>query len=151
MTRTDIEPLREILHAALKRYLTVRPHGFQLSAGDTLRPVIEARILNSGAARTLYQDRTPRCRSLDGVRPLDDRTRTCAACRLRSQCTPQVRLDLFVDAEPLRLLLAYTSARNFLVYDAQLRQRGIRPEERLHRLAVTHRGSWGEVRFSLQD
>ena len=151
MKRADVEPLREILHSALKRYLTVRPRGFELHRGEPLRAAIEARILNTGAARTLYQDRQPRCRSLDGLVPLDDPHRTCAQCRLRGQCTPQVRLDLFVDAQPFRLLLAHTSARNFLAYDAQLRQRAIAIEQRLHRLAVTPRGNWGEVRFSLKD
>ncbi len=151
MTRPDIEPLREILHAALKRYLTVRPHGFELYPGETLRPTIEVRILSIGAARTWYQNRKPQCRSLDGIAPLDDRNRTCAQCRVRAQCTPQVRLDLFVDAKPFRLLLAHTSAKNFLAYDARLRQRRIPIEDRLHRITVTNRGSWGELRFSVRD
>lgn len=151
MTRSDVTPLREILHGALKRYLTVRPRGFELCPGQTPRPAIEARILNAGAARTLYQDRKPRCRSLDAVRPLDDPGRTCAQCRLRAQCTPQVRLDLFVDAQPFRLLLAHTSARNFLAYEARLRQQGHALEVRLHCITVVNRGSWGELRFRLRD
>ena len=151
MTRPDVEPLREILHAALKRYLTVRPRGFELRPGETPRPAIDVRILNTGAARTLYQNRKPHCRSLDGVRPLDDPGRSCAQCRLRGQCTPQVRLDLFVDARPFRLLLAHTSARNFLAYDATLRQQGATLDERLHRITVINRGSWGELRFRLRD
>ena len=151
MTRPDVEPLREILHAALKRYLTVRPRGFELAPRETLRPAIEVRILNTGAARTLYQSRKPACRSLDGVHPLEDPSRTCAQCRVRGQCTPQVRLDLFVDARPFRLVLAHTSARNFLAYDARLRQRGLALADRLHRITVTNRGSWGELRFSSHD
>ncbi len=83
------------------------------------------------------------------MRPLNDSSRTCAQCRLRAQCTPQVRLDLFVDAEPFRLLLAHTSARNFLVYEATLRQKYLAMEQCLHRITVTNRGSWGELRFSL--
>ncbi len=148
MNRPDVQPLREILHAALKRYLTVRPHGFELNPGETPRPILEARILNTGAARTLYQQRKPRCRSLDGIAPLDDRNRTCAQCRLRPQCTPQVRLDLFVGAQPFRLLLAHTSAKNFLAYDGRLRQQGRPIEDILHRITVINRGSWGELRFS---
>ena len=151
MNRPDVAPLCEILHAALKRYLTVRPRGFELAPGQTPRPAIEVRILSTGAARTLYQERQPRCRSLDAVRPLDDPARTCAACRLRPQCTPQVRLDLFVDAQPFRLLLAHTSARNFLAYQARLQQQGHALEDRLHRITVTNRGSWGELRFRLRD
>ncbi len=149
MPRSDVQPLREILHAAFKRYLSVRPRGFELEPGAPLRPTLQGRIVSTGAARTLYQARRPRCRSLDGLAPLDDPHRTCAACRLRTQCTAQLRLDLFVDAQPFRLLLAYTSAKNYLLYEAQLRQGDVCIEDHLHRLTVIHRGSWGEVRFSL--
>jgi hypothetical protein len=99
----------------------------------------------------LYRERKPRCRSLDAIAPLNDPNRTCATCRLRAQCTPQLCLDLFVDAQPVRLLLAWTSAKNFLLYDTGLRQRNIAIEDRLHRIMVVNRGSWGEVRFRLPD
>lgn len=151
MTRPDLQPLREILHRASKRYLTVRPQGFELSPGEALRPTVQARILSVGAARTLYHNRKPRCRSLDAVRPISDRNRTCAQCRVRAQCTPQVRLDLFVEGQPFRLLLAHTSAKNFLLYEARLRQRGLALEDALHRIAVVNRGSWGELRFTAWD
>ena len=49
------------------------------------------------------------------------------------------------------LLLAWTSAKNFLLYETQLRQRSIAIEDRLHRITVVNRGSWGEVRFRLHD
>jgi hypothetical protein len=147
MTQSDVQPLREILHAAFKRYLSVRPRGFELHPGEPLRPTLQGRIVSTGAARTLYQARRPRCRSLDGIAPLADPHRTCADCRLRAQCTAQLRLDLFVDAQPWRLLLAFTSAKNYLLYEAQLRQGGLSIEDRLHRLTVINRGSWGEVRF----
>jgi hypothetical protein len=136
------------LHRALVRYLTVRPSGFLLSDNDSPRPVIEARILGFGGARTLYRDRRPACRSLDGVRPLHDSKLTCRDCRSRGSCTPQVRVDLMVDGAPYRLLLAHTSAKNLLAYDALLRRRGDAMERVLHSLRVVDRGSWGEVRFS---
>ena len=97
------------------------------------------------------EPRADLCRSLDGIAPLDDPGRTCATCRVRTQCTPQLRLDLFVDAQPFRLLLAWTSAKNFLLYEARLRQRSISFEDRLHRITVINRGSWGELRFHLPD
>ena len=151
MSRPDVQPLREILHSGFKRYLSVRPRGFELHRDEPLRPTLEVRILSIGAARTRYQQRKPRCRSLDGIAPLNDPEHTCAACRVRAQCTPQLRLDLFVDAQPWRLLLAYTSAKNFLLYDARLRQRGVSIEDHLHCLSVTNRGSRGEVRVRLQQ
>lgn len=148
MSRPDVDPLREILHRILVHYLTVRPRGFELAKGQELRRVVDARILNHGAARTLYRNRKPQCRSLDGVKPISGDERQCADCKLRSQCTPQVRLDLIIDRQAFRLLLAYTSARRFLVYQAELQQRGIALEDVIHRIEVVDRGSWGELRFS---
>jgi len=152
MTRSDLQPLRAILQQARRRYLTVRPHGFELNPGARLRPVLEARILSFGSARTLYQDRKPLCRSLDGIQPTAPKgQRSCAECALRTRCTSQVRLDLLVDTQPLRLLLAHTSAKNFLLYEAQLRERGVALYDVLHRMTVINRGSWGELRFARQD
>lgn len=148
MTRRDVGPLRELLHRVLVRYLTVRPQGFELDPGTPPKPVIEARILGYGGARTLYEHRHPTCRSLDGVRSVTHDNRACADCRLRPRCTPQVRLDLIADRRPFRLLLAHTSAKRFLVYDAQLRQRGRVLEDLVHRIEVVNRGSWGELTFS---
>lgn len=150
MTRPDVQPLREILHSASKRYLTVRPRGFELRPGDPPQPTLDVRILGYGSARTLYQHRQPHCRSLDGLQPISDPARSCAECRARSQCTPQVRLDLFVHHLPFRLLLAYTSAKHFLIYETELRNRGLTLEDIVHRIDVINRGSWGELRFSAQ-
>lgn len=152
MYRPDVQPLREILHRALVRYLTVRPNGFELEPGEPLRKDIEARILGHGGARTLYSDRKPTCRSLDGVRPvIGDTNIRCADCDLRSRCTPQVRLDLIVAGRPHRLLLAYSSARAFLVYDAKLRKRRVLVENVVAKISVVNRGSWGELRFTTRD
>ena len=152
MSRSDVEPLREILHRVLVRYLNVRPRGFELHHGERLRPVIEARILGHGGARTFYQNRKPQCRSLDGIRPVTgDTDRSCADCDARARCTPQVRLDLIVDRRPFRLLLAYSSARAFLVYDAELRQRRVASEDIVTKITVVNRGSWGELRFASWD
>jgi hypothetical protein len=149
MPTSDLQPLRAILQQARRRYLTVRPRGFELNPGERLRPVLEARILGFGSARTLYQNRAPLCRSLDAVRPITAKEhRSCAECALRTRCTSQVRLDLLVDTQPFRLLLAHTSAKNFLLYEAQLRERGIALYEGLHRIIVINRGSWGELRFT---
>ena len=150
MTRPDIQPLRELLQRAQRRYLTVRPNGFELNPGTPPRPRLDARILSFGGARTLYQNRKPHCRSLDGIRPIAEDQRTCAECRLHARCTPQLRLDLLADTQPFRLLLAHTSAQNFLLYEAQLRQRNLSLYELLHRITVINRGSWGELRFRLR-
>ncbi len=72
MDYRDVEPLREILHRALVRYLTVTPAGFVLSKGELPRPQVDARILGFGGARTFYRKRKPVCRSLDGVAAVTD-------------------------------------------------------------------------------
>ena len=152
MPRPDVEPLREILYRALVRYLTVRPRGFELQPGERLRPVVEARILGHGGARTFYRDRKPVCRSLDGLRPVTgDTDRVCVECEARARCKPQVRIDLIVDRRPFRMLLAYSSAHAFLGYDAELRQRRVAIEDVVTKITVVNRGSWGELRFSARD
>ena len=149
--RSDIEPLRAILHRAMVRYLSVKPRGFLLTTrGDPL-PVIEARILSFGGARTLYKDRRPDCRSLDGVHSASHLGRRCAGCDDKNNCTSQVRVDIIVDARAFRLLLAHTSARNFLAYEADLRVKRISLDQPLHRLEVVNRGTWGETRFSCEE
>lgn len=145
----DVEILREILHRALVRYLTVRPGGFELQPGERLRPVVEARILGHGGARTFYLDRKPVCRSLDGLQPVTgDTNRTCRECDARQRCSSQVRVDLIVERCPFRLLLAYSSARAFLVYEAEMRQRGVQIEDVMTKITVVDRRTWGELRFS---
>jgi hypothetical protein len=147
----DIEPLRQILHRVLARYLSVRPGGFELEPRGDLRAVLEARILSYGGARTLYEERKPTCRSLDGLRSIQHKERTCAQCSLRSRCTPQVRVDLFVQEKAFRLLLAHTSARAFLLYEAELRARSLAIENVVTRIEVINRGSWGELHFTTCD
>jgi len=141
------DPFREILHQILAHYLSVEPRGFVLERGEKPRPLVLARILGSGGARTLYRDRRPLCRSLDAVQSITHRGRRCENCAFKPQCTPQIRLDLSVESRPYRLLLAHTSASNFLAYDAELRRQRIVPEKALHRIEVVDRGSWGELRF----
>lgn len=148
MAPSDVQPLREILERMLVKYLTVRPKGFQLASERRLETTIQVRILGYGGARTLYRKRQPQCRSLDGVQSSAPKGKSCAECAQRSRCTPQIRLDLFVEQLPFRLLLAYTNARNFLEYCAQLKRRDTPLEEIMHRIDVVDRGSWGELRFA---
>jgi len=144
----DLQPLREILHRMLVRYLTVRPQGFVLKPGTLPVPHLDARILAFGGARTLYRARRPHCRSLDGIRSVTHQDRVCADCQSREHCVPQVRLDLIVDRKPYRLLLAYSSARAFLAYHAELQRTNVTLEHVIHRLLVKDRGSWGEIVFT---
>ena len=82
---------------------------------------------------------------------MTDADKVCADCEDREKCTPQVRLDLIVEQRALRCLLAFTSARNFLEYEARLRSDGVVIEEALHEITVVNLGSWGELRFRVHD
>ena len=148
MNREGIEPIQDILFRMNVRYLTVRPNGLQLQPATRPLRAVRARILNHGGARTLYRRRRPICRSLDGLRALADADKRCASCPDRDGCTSQVRIDLLVNSRPYRLLLAFTSANNFLLFAAEwlARQQDLRKVQ--IRIDVVDRGSWGELRFS---
>ena len=96
----------------------------------------------------MYHQRDVRCRSLDALRALSEPERDCAQCNLRTRCTPQLRLDLIVERQAWRLLLERSSAKHFLDYHARLHRRAIALEDIVHRITVTNRGSWGELRFA---
>jgi hypothetical protein len=142
----DPKLLRGVLHRAAARYLTVGSKGLQL--GERPAPTATARILAWGAARTLYEQGRPVCRSLDGVVSVSHAGRTCDGCTFAPRCTGQIRVDLLIAGRPWRLMLAFTSAKNFLVYEASLQGQRVRIEDIDHRIAVVDRGRFGELRFS---
>ena len=146
---SDLSTLQEILAKSFSRYLTVLPSGLQLPHNKIV-PSLEVKILKFSPARTLYQDKKPVCRSLDGIRSLKEHI-TCASCPLRKTCTPQVYLNLLSDGIPLTLLLAYTSARNFLLFAGKLQSQGLPIEKTAVLLTVRDRGRWGEVNFELKS
>ena len=141
--RPDPAFLEELLEKCLTRFLPVRPGGLEIDG--RLVPAAQARVLSFGGARTLYRGRKPRCRSLDALTSLQHKD--CGECFDRKHCTPQVRLDLHLDGQPVRLLLAFSSARNFLFYARDLQKQGLRPEAVDTLLTVLDRHSWGELRF----
>jgi hypothetical protein len=137
--------LADLFADAFARYLAVRPSGLQMPHGPIVQ-TLRARLLACRPARTLYENHQPRCRSLDGIQSITE-ARTCAACLLRKTCTPQIYLELLHDHVPYRLLLAYTSARNFMTFASRLRQQGQPVENADTLLSVRDRGRWGELRF----
>jgi hypothetical protein len=128
------------------RYLRVSPKGLHLGSVPT--PSAQVRIVGFGAARTLYRNRKPACRSLDAAVSVTHVGRRCDDCVFAKECTGQVRVDLLADGKPYRLLLAYTSAKNFLIYEAELREHHVPIEDIAHQLDVVDRRTFGEIRFS---
>jgi len=138
-------PIDDLLRTLLARYATVRPDGLVLDPGAKPVADVMAKLVRSGPARTLYRDKHPDCRSLDGVRSLTGRE--CASCPERSGCTPQILVDLEIDRLPYRLLLSFTSAKNFLLLVDRLRRESRPVEGARVRVRVVNRGRWGEVSF----
>jgi hypothetical protein len=151
MNPQQAEILRDIIHRMMARYMTVRPLGIDLGNRRKLIPALNCRILDYGAARTLYQQRRPVCRSLDALKAIADDDKFCQHCLDRDHCTGQVRLDLLFENRPYRLLLAYTSAKNFLLYTGKLAEEKIEIRTIDTKIVVVNRGSWGELRFCLAD
>jgi len=140
--------LQDLFHETLARYILVRPTGIQICPGRLVSS-LSAQILTFRPARTLYQNRQPTCRSLDGIQALQQ-GRACASCLMRKACTPQIYLELLADNLPLRLILAYSSARNFMTFVSRLRTQH-HPIENAHIIiSVRDRGRWGELHFISQ-
>jgi hypothetical protein len=140
--------LADLFADAFARYLTVRPSGLQMPHGPIVQTLC-TRLLACRPARTLYENHQPRCRSLDGIQSITQE-RTCAACPLRKTCTSQIYLELLHERVPYRLLLAYTSARNFMTFISRLRQQGQSIDNADILISVLDRGRWGELRFLTQ-
>jgi len=151
MNPQQTQILRDIVQRMMARYMTVRPLGIDLGNSRKLIAALNCRVLDYGAARTLYQQRRPICRSLDAVKALSDSKKLCQQCVDRKHCTGQVRLDLLFENCPYRLLLAFTSAKNFLLYTGKLVEKKIEIQTTDTKILVVNRGSWGEVRFCLAE
>jgi len=148
MSKHYTKILQEILLQTVFKYLNVRPRGFELNS--KLVPHLDARIVHYGPARTLYKQRLPRCRSLDGVSSVIDTSKTCLDCADRSLCTAQIRLDLLAERAAYRLLLSHTAAKNFMIFESQVQRSRKTLDEQTTRIRVIDRGRWGELRFELR-
>ena len=147
---TEMTPIKDILHDLLIQnfatYVQVLPQGLRLKSGKLL-PQITGEVLSTGPARTLYQSRKPLCRSLDGLHSLKTK-KSCPSCLQRKQCTAQIRLDLLdKNKGVLRFLLAFTSARNYLLFSSSLSRNQCPIEGTTITISVTNRGRWGELCF----
>jgi hypothetical protein len=140
--------LNDLFASSFARYLSVQPTGLRFPHGR-LRSSVPATLLRCSPARTLYKNRKPICRSLDGLRSINEED-SCSSCAHRKDCTAQIYVELLVDGVPYRLLLAYTSARNFMLFASRIRQLGRNVENAQLIISVRDRGRWGEVRFISQ-
>jgi hypothetical protein len=144
----SFEPMREIIAATSARYALINPQGILLpSAASPYNPLLVT-IVTYKPARTRYINKQPVCRSLNGIHSLQDKI-SCATCDYRRTCTPQIALEVLYRSVPFRLMLAYTSAKNWLAFLRTLQAPHQRIEGAVVNIAVLDRGNWGEARFSL--
>jgi hypothetical protein len=147
-TIQSLAPIREIIAQSMSRYATITSKGILLPSSSAVYNPLPVTIITYGPARTRYINRKPICRSLNGISSLE-RKQTCALCQEARTCTPQIALDICYRIVPVRLLLAFTSAKNFM---ALLRKLGIerKPYEGAHiSISVIDRGRWGEACFEI--
>jgi len=106
---------------------------------------------------TIYSTVDGQIERRTGLQSFSPGTRTQ---RLRNGAVPETLHEVLRDNaswlaanrdEVVVLRFDYSSARAFLVYEAELRQRGRQTEGVLTKITVVNRGSWGELRFSAWD
>lgn len=141
----DQNPIKDILYRTTARFITLRPTG--LLVDQRTLASVKARILAHGPARTFYRGRKPSCRSLDGLKSLEGKS--CDDCYDLNNCTSQLRLHLLIDDRPYCLLLAFTSAKNFLLYLGRASDQEANLRNVTTIISVADRGSWGEARFAM--
>ena len=143
----SLAPLREIIASACSRYASISPGGILLPSSPTPYNPLPAIIVSYTPARTRYVDKKPICRSLNGVQSLNDKT-PCVRCDYRRTCTPQIALQIQYKGVPFRIMLAYTSAKNFMSFLRTLHMANTPYENACIEISVTDRGKWGEAIFT---
>ena len=144
----NLAPLREIIASACSRYALIIPKGIVLPSSTTPYNPLPATIVTYKPARTRYVNKKPLCRSLNGIQSLNDNS-SCVCCDYRRTCTPQIALEIQYRNVPFRIMLAYTSAKNFLAFLRTLHVNKNHFENAFIEIAVIDRGHWGEAMFSL--
>lgn len=141
-------PIKQILAQSLARYATIVPKGVVLPHSSTPQNPLCVTITAYHAARSRYVNRHPICRSLDGLHSVNLTTK-CLTCPEKRSCTPQISLEVSYRAIPLRFLLSYTSANNFLTLIRTFSAKSQTLEGKSLSIQVIDRGRWGEPVFSV--
>lgn len=143
---SSLAPIRHIMAQSMARYATLTPKGILLESAAIPYNPLPATIITYKPARTRYIARKPVCRSLNGICSVD-RRQTCTLCPDARTCTAQIALDFLYRSVPFRLLLAYTSANNFITLLRKLSVGGKPYENAIVNISVIDRGRWGEACF----
>lgn len=147
-TIESMQPLRQIITQTCARYATITPAGIILVGSDRPYNPLPVTIVAYKSARTRYVNRHPVCRSLNGISAVTGQKR-CITCEDKRVCTPQISLEIMYRAVPFRILIAYTSAKNFLLFTRSLFTHQQQLERTPIEISVIDRGRWGEVCFTV--
>jgi hypothetical protein len=144
----NLAPLREIIASVCSRYALLTPKGIVLPSSTNPYNPLSVSIVTYKPARTRYVNKKPVCRSLNGIRSLNDNS-ICVSCDYRRTCTPQIALEIQYRTVPFRIMLAYTSAKNFFAFLRTLYPTNFHIENASVEISVIDRGKWGEAKFTL--
>jgi hypothetical protein len=142
-----LSALKAILEKSFSRYIRVLPEGFLLPRDNQIFSYLTVQLSSYYSSRTLYQNKKPVCRSLDGVSSVKGK-KNCSSCPTNPQCTPQICVEFVYQGIPLKLLLAYTSMRKFIEFVSRWKLSPNQEIKNLMTLTVLNRGKWGEVHFT---
>jgi hypothetical protein len=137
--------IRDIMIQNFAQYATVKPTGIILTNKNTVNP-IDVIAVKWHPARTLYASKKPKCRSLDGVKSISEK-KYCGDCDNKNKCTPQIAFEFLYKTVPFRLMLAYTSAKNFIKFISVMNKNKDDFEGKGISMEVKNRAKWGEVCF----
>jgi hypothetical protein len=144
----NLAPLREIISSVCSRYALLTPKGIILPTSSNPYNPLPVTIVTYKPARTRYVNKKPLCRSLNGIQSINDHA-TCVSCDYRRTCTPQIALEIQYKLVSFRIMLAYTSAKNFLAFLRTLHPANSHIENASVEISVIDRGKWGEATFNL--
>jgi hypothetical protein len=144
----SLAPMREIISSVCSRYALLTPKGIVLPTSSNPYNPLPVTVVTYKPARTRYVNKKPVCRSLNAIYSLNDKA-ACISCDFRRTCTPQIALEFLYRAVPFRIMLAYTSAKNFLAFLRTLNPANSHIENASVEISVIDRGKWGEAKFTL--
>jgi len=148
MNSLHATPFNHIRALISARYATITPNGIVTPPASQPYNPFSVEMIAFRPARTRYLYKKPVCRSLNGNNSCNSNS-ICALCEYYKSCTPQIAVDFLYRIVPYRLLLAFTSANNFMMLTRKLIVAKIPFEAAKVKIITINHGKWGETTFEL--
>ena len=142
---------KKIADQCTTRYATLKPTGIVFGAIKSSQVSAALIVKSYSPARTFYVKKVPLCRSFNGINSCNIVNKKCKECKDNNYCTPQICIELEYRKMPYRMLLAYTSAQNFLLFVNRCKFKNIAVNDLPVLLYVKNRGHWGELLFEIKQ